>query len=343
MMQENRAHNYSPIATQKLIAGLSVVLFAGKLWAWYLTNSVSILTDALESTVNVLAGFIGLYAVLLAARPRDTNHPYGHGKVEFISAAIEGTLIIAASLLIIYEGINKLIHPPVEIPALDWGIILIAITGFINFLMGSYALKVGRQRHSATVSAAGRHLMTDAYSTAAIIIGLLLLRFSGWLWLDAVVALIFALFIFYSGYKVLRHSLSGIMDEADVSLLQEVIKVLHEHRRNEWIDLHNLRVIRYGEVLHVDAHMTLPYYLQVRDADREIHLLEALIRDHFGGSVELFVHVDGCVPYQCKLCSMPDCPVRQSPFQERLTWTIENVMRNSKHGKDSANPPADKE
>ncbi|MBS1616139.1 MAG: cation transporter [Bacteroidetes bacterium] len=341
-MPENLSAKPSAIATQKLIAGLSVVLFLGKLWAWYLTNSVTILTDALESTVNVLAGFIGLYAVLLAARPRDTNHPYGHGKVEFISAAIEGSLIIAASLLIIYQGAFRLIHPPAEIPALDGGILLIAITGVINFLMGRYALHVGRQRHSAAVNAAGRHLVTDAYSTAAIIAGLLLLRFTGWLWLDAVVALLFSVFIFYAGYKVLRHSLSGIMDEADISLLQEVIQVLNRHRRNEWIDLHNLRVIRYGEVLHVDAHMTLPYYLQVRDADREIHLLEALIRDHFGGSVELFVHVDGCVPYQCKLCNMPDCPVRQHPFEKQLTWTIENVMRNSKHGKDSPNPPADK-
>jgi divalent metal cation (Fe/Co/Zn/Cd) transporter len=125
------------------------------------------------------------------------------------------------------------------------------------------------------------------------------------------------------------------MDEADMGLLQKVIDVLQKYRRDDWIDLHNLRVIQYGEVLHIDAHMTLPYYFEVRDADREIHALEGLILEHFGGKVELFVHVDGCAPYQCKLCSMPACPVRQSPLLERLEWNIENVMFDSKHGKDS--------
>lgn len=310
-----------------------MLLFAVKLWAWYLTGSVTILTDALESTVNVVAGFIGLFAVSLAAKPRDANHPYGHGKVEFISAAIEGALIIAASLMIFYQAIFRLVHPPTVLPALDWGILLIAFSGGANFLLGIYAVRVGRQRRSATLDAAGRHLKTDAYNTIAVIVGLLLVRFSGWLWLDAVAALVFAVVILFTGYKVLRHSLSGIMDEADLSLLERVLKVVNEHRRDEWIDLHNLRVMHYGEVLHMDAHMTLPYYLQVQDADREIHALEALIMEHFGSAVELFVHIDGCAFYQCKLCAMPDCPVRQSPLQQRLTWTIENVMKDSKHGK----------
>lgn len=310
-----------------------MLLFAFKLWAWYLTGSVTILTDALESTVNVVAGFIGLFAVSLAAKPRDANHPYGHGKAEFISAAVEGALIIAASLMIFYQAVFSLIHPPAALPSLDRGIALITITGLVNLMLGIYAVRVGRQHRSATVDAAGRHLKSDAYSTAAIIAGLLLVRFSGWLWLDAVVALVFAVVILFTGYRVLRHSLSGIMDEADLSLLQRVIDVLNEHRRDDWIDLHNLRVMHYGEVLHMDAHMTLPYYLQVQDADREIHALEGLIMEHFGSAVELFVHIDGCVFYQCRLCSMPECPVRQSPLQERLTWTIENVMRDSKHGK----------
>lgn len=318
---------------QRLIAALSIVLFAVKLWAWYLTGSVTILTDALESTVNVVAGFIGLYAVHLAARPRDANHPYGHGKVEFISAAIEGSLIIGASLLIFYQGILRLVHPPAALPALDWGILLVGVSGLANFLLGSYAVRAAKHKRSATVDAAGRHLLTDAYSTVAVVAGLLLVRFSGLLWLDAVVALVFAGFILYTGYRVLRRSLSGIMDEADFGLLEQVLKVLNEYRHPEWIDLHNLRVMQNGEVLHVDAHMTLPYYLQVKDADREIHALETLIKEHFGSQVELFVHVDGCLPYQCKLCSMPDCPVRQHPFEHRLTWTIENVMRNAKHGK----------
>jgi cation diffusion facilitator family transporter len=308
------------------------VLFVGKIWAWYLTGSVTILTDALESTVNVVAGFIGLYAVTLAAKPRDTNHPYGHGKAEFLSAAVEGALIIIAALMIIYQALYHLLRP-VPLEDLDWGMALIGITGAANFLLGVYALRTGKAQRSATVEAAGKHLKTDAYTTIAIIIGLLLVQATGWLWLDAAVALVFALVILFTGYKVLRHSLSGIMDEADLSLLQKVIDVLNQYRRDDWIDLHNLRVLHYGPVLHVDAHMTLPYYFEVRDADREIHALEALIMEHFGSSVEMFIHIDGCHFYQCRLCNMPECPVRQSPLQERLVWNINNVMLDSKHGK----------
>jgi cation diffusion facilitator family transporter len=322
------------IKIQRIIAALSVLLFAGKLWAWYLTGSVTILTDALESTVNVVAGFVGLYAVTLAARPRDVNHPYGHGKAEYLSAAVEGTLIIAAGLMVIYQAIFHFLHP-MPLQSLDWGMALVSITGVANYFLGVYAVNTGIAHRSATVEAAGRHLKTDAYNTIAIIAGLMAVRFTGWVWLDPLAALVFAVIILFTGYKVLRKSLSGIMDEADLSLLQRVIDVLNKHRRDDWIDLHNMRVMHYGNTLHVDAHMTLPYYFQVQDADREIHALEALIMEHFGSSVELFVHIDGCVFYQCKLCSMPECPVRQSPLIQRLTWDVGNVMLDSKHGKEA--------
>jgi divalent metal cation (Fe/Co/Zn/Cd) transporter len=149
-----------------------------------------------------------------------------------------------------------------------------------------------------------------------------------------VVALVCAVFFCFTGFRVLRNSRAGIMDEADAALLQKVIDLLNQRRRDDWIDLHNLRVILYGDVLHLDAHMTLPYYFEVRDADREIHALESLIMEHFGDKVELFIHIDGCVFYQCKLCSMPACPVRQSPLLQRLVWNVDNVMVDSKHGKE---------
>lgn len=285
--------------------------------------------------MNVIAGFVGLYAVTIASRPRDANHPYGHGKAEFISAAVEGALIIAAGLMVSYQAVYHFLHP-VALQRLDWGMALIAGTGAANYLLGVYAVKMGMAQRSATVEAAGRHLKTDAYNTIAILAGLGLVWFTNWVWLDAAVAFVFAAIIFFTGYKVLRKSLGGIMDEIDFELLQKVLDVLNKYRRDDWIDLHNLRVMQYGAVLHVDAHMTLPYYFEVRDADREFHALESLMLEHFGGSVELFVHIDGCAFYQCKLCAMPACPVRQSPLIERLVWNTENVMLDSKHGKDES-------
>jgi cation diffusion facilitator family transporter len=320
-----------PIRIQRYIAFLSVILFLAKLWAWYLTHSVAILTDALESTVNVITGFIGLYSVLLAAKPRDTNHPYGHGKAEFISSAVEGALIGIAGLFIIYEAVAQLLHPQ-EIKELNIGIIITVIAGAINFLFGLYAVKVGKKNRSMTVESAGRHLLSDAYSTMAIVIGLALLLFTGWAWLDSAIAIVFSLFIIYTGYKVLRRSLAGIMDEADETLLKNVVAILQKHRKPQWIDLHNLRVIQYGDVLHVDAHMTLPWYYRVADAEKEIHSLENLIKEHFGGKVELFIHIDGCMPYSCKLCALENCPVRQQIFKGQVKWNLENVWANHKHG-----------
>lgn len=323
-----------PVRIQRYIAILSVFLFFGKLLAWYLTHSVSILTDALESTVNVITGFIGLYSVLLAAKPRDTNHPYGHGKAEFISAAVEGSLIMVAGLFIIYEAIAQLLEPK-PLHQLNTGIIITLCAGIVNFLFGRYAVSIGKKHRSITVEAAGKHLLSDAYSTLAIVIGLTIVVVTRLQWIDSTVALIFSSIIIVSGYKVLRRSLAGIMDEADETLLKEAIDVLQQNRHQQWIDLHNLRVIQYGDVLHVDAHLTLPWYYRVADAEKEIHGLEDLIKLHFGDKVELFIHIDACMPYSCKLCALDNCPVRQQAFQKQIVWTTDNVWADEKHGKHS--------
>ena len=322
----------APIRVQRYIAILSIVLFLGKLWAWYLTHSVTVLTDAMESTVNVITGFVGLYSVILAAKPRDTNHPYGHGKVEFISSAIEGALIIIAGFVIIYEAIHQLLVPK-QLQKLDIGLLIIVATGVVNFLMGKYAAKAGKANRSMVLESAGNHLLSDAYSTFAIIIGLGLVLLTKWNWLDSVVALCFSLIIIITGYKVLRRSISGIMDEVDATLLKDVVSFLQKVRHPEWIDLHNLRVIQYGNVMHVDAHMTLPWYYKVADAEREINELEELIKSSFGNQVELFIHIDGCMPYQCKICALAECPVRQHSFEQQIAWNLENVWLNEKHGK----------
>lgn len=322
------------IRIQRYIAILSVVLFLAKMLAWYLTHSVTILTDALESIVNVVAAFLGLFSIILANMPRDTNHPYGHGKAEFLSSAVEGTLILVSGVVIIYEAIHHLIVPH-ELEKLNVGLWIIAASGGINFLAGKYAENKGRKNNSMILVSAGKHLQADAYSTVAVMIGLglLVLTRNRWAWLDSTVALCFSVIIMITGYKVLRRSVSGIMDETDTVLLNEVIELLQAKRLPQWIDLHNLRVIQYGSMMHVDAHMTLPWYYQVVDADREIHTLEALIKDHFKNQVELFIHIDGCMPYQCKLCAMPGCPERKHGYQKQLTWTMGNVWADAKHGK----------
>ncbi len=315
---------------QRIIAIVGIILFLVKLYAWYQTNSVAILTDALESTINVIAGLIGLYSLYLSSLPRDQNHPYGHGKVEFISASLEGALISIAGVVIIYEAINKLQNPH-TVEQLNLGLILVAFTAVINYILGFYAIKKGKKNNSLALIASGKHLQTDTYSTIGIIIGLIILYFTKIAWIDSVTALIFAGFIIYTGYKILRESISGIMDETDELLLKEVVGFLNEERRPNWIDLHNLRIIKYGSTLHFDCHMTVPWYFNIEEGHKEVDALEATVINHFGDRIELFVHLDACKEYSCKICTKTDCPVRQHPFEEKVEWTIENVSLNKKH------------
>jgi cation diffusion facilitator family transporter len=323
------------IRLQRGITLASCALLVVKFAAYYLTHSVAVLTDALESIVNVVAGVIGLYSLHVAAKPRDRDHPYGHGKAEFISAAIEGTLVLSAGAVIIYNAVKNIIAPH-PISRIDTGIFLIGATAVINWVMGFLAYRQGKKRASLALVASGRHLQTDAYSTFGIIAGLVLIALTGAVWIDSAIAAVFGLFIGYTGYTIVRRSLAGIMDEADMTLLKSMVAVLNDHRRQNWIDLHNLRVIKYGAVLHVDCHLTVPWYLNVHQAHSEIDQLGKRIRNEFGESLELFVHSDGCLYFQCPICIKDDCPVRQHPFKQRSVWTVDNILQNKKHGLEDA-------
>jgi cation diffusion facilitator family transporter len=326
----NAASARQNLSVQKWVAAVSVLLLVIKFIAYYATHSVSILTDALESIVNVVAGFIGLFSLYIVAKPRDQDHPYGHGKAEFLSAAVEGTLIGVAGAIILYKAIQNLIHP-VALHKIDYGIWLVAATAVVNFIVGYFCLITGKKNNSLALMASGKHLQSDTWSTVGIIAGLVLLYFTGYRWIDSVVAILFSVYIMFTGYRILRRSIAGIMDEADVKLLTRMVQVLDANRRENWVDMHNLRVIRYGAVLHVDCHLTVPWFLNVHEAHREIDALAELIRKEFGESLELFVHSDGCLPFSCRICNKANCPERKNNFEKRINWTLENISLNKKH------------
>ncbi len=313
------------------MAGISVVLLIIKFFAYYVTKSVAILTDALESIVNVAAGFIGLYSLYIAAKPRDADHPYGHGKAEYISAAIEGTMIVSAGAIIIYKAVQRILYP-VQVEQLDYGIYLISGTAVVNFIVGYYCIRTGNKNDSLALLSSGKHLQSDTLSTVGIIAGLGLLFITGYSWIDSAVAILFALIIITTGYRILRRSIAGIMDEADLKVLNRLIALLQVNRGQNWVDMHNLRVIRFGAILHVDCHLTVPWYLTVNEAHLEIDAIASLCRKEFGESLELFVHSDGCLPFQCHLCNKENCRARVEPFRERIPWTFVNVSQNQKHG-----------
>ena len=315
---------------QLLVLVVGVLLLFAKFLAFYLTNSNAILTDALESIINVLAGGFSLYSLVLSARPKDHNHPYGHGKIEFVAATLEGSLILVAGGAIILKSCYNLFEPQV-ISRLDSGIFLIAMSGIINFIVGYAAERRGNKANSMVLVAGGKHLKTDAYSTAGILIGLLLLYLTEQVWLDSAVAILFGAFICYTGYRILRAALAGIMDEADYELLKRIVQVLNDNRRENWIDIHNLRVIKYGNTLHIDCHLTVPWYLTVLEAHEEVEAVGALVREQIDPDIELFIHTDPCIEVSCPICTKSDCNVRRTPLKHRVEWDLDKVIADKKH------------
>jgi cation diffusion facilitator family transporter len=309
---------------------ISIVLMLAKFIAYFITHSNAILTDAAESIVNVLASSFAFYSIYLATLPKDENHPYGHGKVEFFSAFIEGTLIAIAGLVIVFKSGYDLIYPK-PITQLFEGAAIIGVTGLVNLWVGYYLIRTGKQYKSITLEADGKHLLTDAVTSAGLVVGVILIKLTGIFWLDSVISILLGIYILYNGYKLTRRSVGGLMDESNVELVKDIIAILQENRKDSWIDVHNLRAQQYGADLHIDCHVTLPYYYDLNRVHQEISAFDHLINGSADHKTELFVHADPCLPACCNYCKVQDCPVRQEAFRAEIEWTVENATKNQKH------------
>lgn len=297
-----------------------------------MTNSVAILSDALESIINVVAGAFACYSIYLTGKPKDENHPYGHGKVEFFSIGFEGAMIFIAGLLILFKTAQYFFNPT-ALDKLHEGLWLIGGTTLANLLLGLFLVREGKKLSSITISGNGQHIMTDVYSSLGLIAALLLIHYTGWQWIDPLASLLMGVLILRKGYQLLRTSISGLMDETDMRVVDRVIEILSAHRRANWIDIHNMRVQQYGNNYHIDCHLTLPYYLELSDAHDELKALERLVNSEFSsGEVEFFIHTDPCISICCHYCQLAECPVRQDRFTGLIPWTRENVLPNRKHG-----------
>lgn len=316
---------------QRNIAIIGLFLFIGKLTAWLLTNSDAIFSDAMESIVNIIAAFMGLYSLYLSSKPRDYDHPYGHGKVEFITAGIEGVLITFAGILIIIQSINSIIKGN-DLQQLDWGIGITLLTAVVNYIMGMISCRKGKQENSIVLMSSGKHLQSDTITTLGIVLSLILVYFTKIDWIDAIVSLFFGGYIIFIGGKLIREALRGIMDEKDETVFNEIVEILKKHRKKEWIDIHNMKVQQFGSHLHIDAHITLPYYYSLRDAHREMEQLIKLLLCHTDRSVEFNFHMDDCKSFSCEICQL-DCPFRNKDFIKTVDWNPENIAQPAKHTK----------
>lgn len=310
----------------------SIVLMGAKFVAYSITHSNAILTDALESIVNVMASSFAFYSIYLASIPKDENHPYGHGKVEFFSAFFEGGLIFIAGLVIVGKAVYNL-YFPVEVHQILDGMGILAITGIINFVLGRYLIQKSKNFNSITLFADGKHLQTDAYSTLGLLVGLSLFYITKIVLIDTLLSLALGLFIVYSGYKLLRKSIGGLMDESDVEMVNKIVRILQENRKDAWIDIHNLRIQRYGPELHVDCHVTLPNYFSLIQVHDEVSAIDKLVNQNSNIKTELFIHADPCIPQCCHYCRMKNCPIRSEDKTKDIEWNLMIVTNNKKHYK----------
>jgi cation diffusion facilitator family transporter len=327
-MSENR--DAKILRIQQVAVGLGIIIMLVKFTAYYFTQSNTILTDALEGIVNIVAGAFALYSLILSSKPKDIDHPYGHGKIEFIATGFEGVLIIIASILIIWKSLLSFFHPE-EIHHLEYGVLLVVVSGVANYLLGYYIEKKAKQYNSLILDADGKHLKADGYISLAILLGVVVIWLTGRRELDSIFAIIAGVFISYTGLRLMRKSLSGIMDEADTDIITSMIADLNASRQIPWIDIHNMRVIQYGSTLHVDCHVTMPWYYTLEQTHTEIDKIAHHIDQYHHHPVEVFIHPDPCLPVSCRLCQVSDCAVRQHPFEKIVEWNFANATVNRKH------------
>ncbi len=295
-----------------------------KFAAFLLTGSSAIFSDASESIVHVIATGMAVYSVLLSAKPPDESHLYGHGNIEFFSAGIEGTLIIVAAIAIIYNSTEAILNG-VTPEKLDYGTILIGFAGIINLILGIYLIRKGKATNSLTLVADGHHVLTDSYTSIGIVVGLGVVLVTKLYILDPIIALFVAVNIIVTGYKLIRESISGLMKETDPAILNEIVQILNDIRKDYWIDLHHLRFWKSANAVFIDFHLSIPFYFTIREAHLEEDFIQEKINEKIPNS-EVRVHFDFCDEILCTYCSFEECKERVKPKTKDLEWDLKKVL-----------------
>lgn len=263
------------LALGSVVVGL--VVLGVKTLAWWLTGSVALLSDALESTVNVATALAALAAISVAQRPADASHPYGHHKAEYFSAVFEGVMIIVAALVILFEAYRAVLSPT-EIEAPGLGLMVSGGASALNSAWAWVLISQGRSLRSPSLVADGRHLMSDVVSSVGVVLGVLLAISTGWIILDPLVAGLVALNILWTGWKVVQGSLSGLMDEAVPEAMLAQIRSVISTEALGAVEAHDLRTRQSGSAVFVDFHLVVDGVITVAEAHDLCDRIEAAIQ-----------------------------------------------------------------
>jgi cation diffusion facilitator family transporter len=308
---------------------VGAALMAVKFLTYRITHSSAVLSDALESIINVVASAFAALSIWMAAKPPDKEHPYGHGKIENFSAGFEGALIIFAAIGIFYTGIKHLYNPH-PLPHIEQGILILVGATIVNLLLGLFLVHRGRRTDSLALTADGKHILTDVYTSAGVVIGLMLVYLTGWTRLDGIVACLVGLNILITGGRLVHQSYARLMDASDPDLLDRIARLLEANRQPGWINIHQLRAWRAGRMVHIDLHLVLPQDAILLNAHHEAKTLENLLINEFDGNASVLVHTDPCAPIECPVCGRPDCNIRAHQPQDTTSpWTRQHLVNTS--------------
>jgi cation diffusion facilitator family transporter len=274
-----------------LSIGAAVSTIALKAGAYFLTGSVGLLSDAIESLVNLVGAGMALLMLSVAARPADEDHMYGHTKAEYFASSTEGLLILGAAIGIIVAAAQRLLQPK-EIEQLGLGLIVSVAASLINLIVARVLLRAGKQRRSITLEADAHHLMTDVWTSVGVIGGVAVVGLTGWNILDPIVAILVAVNIVWTGVKLLRRSVSGLMDEGLPEQEQKLIQNVMNKYREKGVNFHALRTRQAAARRFMSVHVLVPGHWTVHDAHHIAEDFENDIREALGGAVTVLTHLE---------------------------------------------------
>lgn len=303
---------------------LGVFILGLKFWAYFLTDSLALKSDAFESIVNVLASSVALFSLIYSLKPADKNHPFGHGKMEFFSATFEGGMVLIAGILIVYEGIKGFIRPH-EIHELSLGLFINIMGGLLNGALSVYLIKEGKKQKSQLLLAEGLHIRSDFITTIGIVVSLLLVQYTPWKWLDPAFAVLVGLHLIYASFEVLKNSSSGLLDEEDPELNSKINDSLNRVHPPEIIDVHSLRTIRTGRTLHIQMHVDMPEFMDIKKCHEIMTRFEFGLAKDLKSDGEFHTHIDPCQRKHCIHCEVNPCPIRREPFLHRPKFKVEEI------------------
>uniref|UniRef100_A0A832DMB4 Cation transporter n=1 Tax=Ignavibacterium album TaxID=591197 RepID=A0A832DMB4_9BACT len=303
---------------------VGLIMFAAKISAYIITGSSAIFSDAAESVVHIFATGMALFSIFLSNKPADESHFYGHGNVEYFSAGIEGFLIIVAAVVIIFESAKDLILG-VELQKMDVGLYVITAAGIINMILGLFLIRTGKKTGSLTLVADGKHVLTDSYTSIGVMIGIILVIITGIQIIDPIFAIFVATNILVTGYKLIRQSIGGLMNETDISILKNITDKLLSIRKEYWIDLHQLRFWTSGDRIFIDFHLIVPFYFTVKQSHDEEDFIKNELQKEFPNA-DLKIHFDYCWDELCKLCQYQACTYRKESFSRKVDWNKEKLI-----------------